>query len=230
MQRVPGLAACYVVLAIIGTACAVIEPAIVTEPTPAPRIATLGTTLLPAITPTALPRTPSIQVAPTAAPTETPSAKTPIGPAVGAATATPTPNSNLRPRPPGLVWSGGILYVESVEGYIYALNASTAILSWQYETAGANESLLGVAEGLLFVGSNSGRLTALDGINGRVLWQFGPLKSYVLHLPFRMASFTWHQSMETCRPWPTTLVGFCGDTKRVPLSNPPHWYSGTPYT
>ena len=66
MQRVPGLAACHVVLAIIGTASAVIEPAIVTEPTPAPRIATLGTTLLPAITPTALPRTPSIQVAPTA--------------------------------------------------------------------------------------------------------------------------------------------------------------------
>ncbi|MGB9841263.1 MAG: PQQ-binding-like beta-propeller repeat protein, partial [Candidatus Bathyarchaeales archaeon] len=46
-------------------------------------------------------------------------------------------------------------------GYIYALDAYTGALVWEYRTGGAVQSSPAIAEGLLFVGSNDGYLYAI---------------------------------------------------------------------
>jgi alcohol dehydrogenase (cytochrome c) len=58
-------------------------------------------------------------------------------------------------------------------GIIAALDVTTNTLAWRYQWPDQCYSgLLATAGGLLFVGRNDGRLTALDSATGRQLWEF----------------------------------------------------------
>jgi alcohol dehydrogenase (cytochrome c) len=58
-------------------------------------------------------------------------------------------------------------------GIIAALDVTTNRLAWRYQWPDQCYSgLLATAGGLLFVGRNDGRLTALDSATGRQLWEF----------------------------------------------------------
>jgi alcohol dehydrogenase (cytochrome c) len=58
-------------------------------------------------------------------------------------------------------------------GIIAALDVSTNRLAWRYQwPEQCYSGTLATAGGLLFVGRNDGRLTALDSANGKQLWEF----------------------------------------------------------
>jgi quinohemoprotein ethanol dehydrogenase len=58
-------------------------------------------------------------------------------------------------------------------GIIAALDVTTNTLAWRYQwPEQCYSGTLATAGGLLFVGRNDGRLTALDSANGRQLWEF----------------------------------------------------------
>jgi hypothetical protein len=83
--------------------------------------------------------------------------------------------------------AGGLVFVGSDDGNVYALNASTGIPAWIYMTHGAVESSPAVAGGLVFVGSwdsvtRNGMIYALSASAGTQVWNyttlgFSPIKS-----------------------------------------------------
>ena len=75
------------------------------------------------------------------------------------------------------VWSspavtGGVVFVGSFEGVLYALDASTGAKLWQRRTGGPIWSSPAVADGVVFVGSDDGNLYALNASSGAKLWSF----------------------------------------------------------
>ncbi|MGD0977645.1 MAG: PQQ-binding-like beta-propeller repeat protein [Candidatus Bathyarchaeia archaeon] len=56
--------------------------------------------------------------------------------------------------------SGGIVYVDSLEGNVIALNASTGALIWNYTTADVVFSSPAVVGGVVYVGSDDGKVYA----------------------------------------------------------------------
>ena len=77
-------------------------------------------------------------------------------------------------------FSEGIVYVGSVGGSIYALNASTGDKIWNYFTnptsyggggySGGVQASPAVANGVVYVGSVDGAMYALNASNGKQLW------------------------------------------------------------
>lgn len=65
---------------------------------------------------------------------------------------------------------GGVLYVGSDDGYVYALNATTGALNWSAATGGAVKSSPAVAGNVVYVGSEDGKVYALNATNGSVVW------------------------------------------------------------
>ena len=75
----------------------------------------------------------------------------------------------LRSSSPAVV--GGVVYVGSIDSYVYALSASTGNLLWIYLTTGIVESSPAVADGVVYVGStlafgSVGAVYALDASTG----------------------------------------------------------------
>lgn len=75
------------------------------------------------------------------------------------------------------VVTGGLVYVGTYSGKVYALNAANGALRWVYpregyEVIGAIVGGLVVAEGTIYVGSSDGRVYALDAAFGDRKWQF----------------------------------------------------------
>jgi outer membrane protein assembly factor BamB len=68
--------------------------------------------------------------------------------------------------------ANGVVYVGSVEGIVYALNASTGAKLWTFATGGDVESSPAVANGVVYVGSDDGNLYALNASSGAKLWSF----------------------------------------------------------
>jgi outer membrane protein assembly factor BamB len=74
------------------------------------------------------------------------------------------------------VVSNGVVYVGSFDGYpdnLFALNARTGDVLWQYETTTGQiqgDGALAVSNGVLYVGTNLG-LEALDATTGALLWK-----------------------------------------------------------
>ncbi|MGK5532741.1 outer membrane protein assembly factor BamB family protein [Streptomyces sp. URMC 129] len=67
----------------------------------------------------------------------------------------------------------GTVYVGSLDGSLYALDAASGARRWAYSTAERVLSSPLVADGVVYVGSLDGQLYALDAENGERLWEFG---------------------------------------------------------
>jgi outer membrane protein assembly factor BamB len=66
--------------------------------------------------------------------------------------------------------ANGVMYVGSVEGVVYALNASTGAKLWSFATGGEVESSPAIANGVVYVGSDDGNVYALNASSGAKLW------------------------------------------------------------
>ena len=76
----------------------------------------------------------------------------------------------------GPVWSSpvmtdGVVYFGGLDGFVYALDASSGELKWRTEIGGRFYSSPGVKDGRVFIGSNDGCFYALDAAAGEVLWK-----------------------------------------------------------
>ncbi len=89
-----------------------------------------------------------------------------------------------------LVWEG-LVYVCSFDGYVYAFNASTGEINWKFLTLpdpqgyGFLDSTPAVSNNVLYVGTESAGLIALNAKNGSELWKFdsgGQIKASPLTL------------------------------------------------
>lgn len=75
--------------------------------------------------------------------------------------------------------SDGTVYIGSLEGYVYALNALNGNVKWKYKTGKTVSSSPAVANGTVFFGSTDHYFYALDAISGSLKWksQTGPVVS-----------------------------------------------------
>ena len=74
----------------------------------------------------------------------------------------------------------GVMYLSGYEGYVWALDAATGELLWQYQHSvpldvahccGNVNRGVAVARGKVYVGTLNGYLVALDAASGRMVWQ-----------------------------------------------------------
>ena len=66
--------------------------------------------------------------------------------------------------------SGGVVYVGSYDGNIYAINASTGQQKWSFQTGYAVVSSPAVSDGIVYVGSEDNHLYALNAETGAQVW------------------------------------------------------------
>jgi outer membrane protein assembly factor BamB len=75
---------------------------------------------------------------------------------------------------------GGIVYVGSMDGALYAFNATTGAKIWSAKTGGKIRSSPAVVNGIAYVGSEDWRLYAFDALTGKLKWKArtgGPITS-----------------------------------------------------
>jgi outer membrane protein assembly factor BamB len=66
---------------------------------------------------------------------------------------------------------GGVVYIGSNDGYLYALNATTGALKWKRNVGGVDYSSPAVADGVVYVGSyTTNKFYALNASTGKVKW------------------------------------------------------------
>ena len=65
-----------------------------------------------------------------------------------------------------------VVYVGSYDNKVYALNATSGALVWNYTTGGSVASSPAVADGVVYVGSGDDRVYALDAFDGSVRWNY----------------------------------------------------------
>jgi outer membrane protein assembly factor BamB len=58
--------------------------------------------------------------------------------------------------------AGGVVYVGSEDGHLYAVDRTTGALLWDYATGGDITSSPAVANGLLYIGSMDGKLYCFE--------------------------------------------------------------------
>ena len=75
---------------------------------------------------------------------------------------TPTPS----------VVANGVAYVGTIDGAVYALNASTGTVLWSNEIGGILPSSPAVANGVVYIGSFDHNVYALNASTGAKLWSF----------------------------------------------------------
>ncbi|MHB8597199.1 MAG: outer membrane protein assembly factor BamB family protein [Ktedonobacteraceae bacterium] len=80
-----------------------------------------------------------------------------------------TPNAQPFYSSPTVV--NGIIYVGSVDHYVYALYASTCTLDWRYKTNGPVYSSPTVFNGVLYIGSDDHFAYALNAATGAFIWK-----------------------------------------------------------
>ena len=68
---------------------------------------------------------------------------------------------------------GGVVYVGSNDGRLYAIDEATGALKWKFAT-GARDALLRLRlpDGVVFFGSYDGNFYAVDAATGKVRWKF----------------------------------------------------------
>ena len=64
--------------------------------------------------------------------------------------------------------SDGRVFIGSLDHNIYALNASTGMLLWNYTTGDMVSSSPAVADGKVYFGSYDGNVYALNAVNGKL--------------------------------------------------------------
>jgi outer membrane protein assembly factor BamB len=67
---------------------------------------------------------------------------------------------------------GGVAYVGSDDGNVYAVNATTGAVLWTFRTGGAVDSSPAVAGGVVYIGSNDATVYALNASTGAKVWSF----------------------------------------------------------
>ncbi len=70
----------------------------------------------------------------------------------------------------GAVVYDGIVYFGARSGYIYALNAQTGELIWDYSSEGFVDAVLAVSSNVLIAPSMDSNLYCFDRLNGNILW------------------------------------------------------------
>ncbi len=68
--------------------------------------------------------------------------------------------------------AGGVVFIGSQDGNIYALDATSGTKKWAYDTGNAVDSSPAVANGVVFIGSQDGNVYALDATSGTKKWAF----------------------------------------------------------
>jgi outer membrane protein assembly factor BamB len=68
------------------------------------------------------------------------------------------------------VVAGGVLYVGSSDGVLYALDAATGHERWRFDAGSSISSSPAVANGLVYVGTRDARCLALRAANGTLAW------------------------------------------------------------
>ena len=78
--------------------------------------------------------------------------------------------------------TGGVVYVGSNDGKVFALKTSNGAVLWSYQSGGAVYSSPAVADGMVYFGSWDKYVYALNALTGAVLWTF-QTGSYVQSSP-----------------------------------------------
>lgn len=68
--------------------------------------------------------------------------------------------------------SGGVAYIGSGDGYVYALDVRTGALLWKFLTGNVVHASPAVADGLVYIGSWDRYFYALDARSGALRWRF----------------------------------------------------------
>ena len=68
--------------------------------------------------------------------------------------------------------AGGVVYIGSGDGKLYALDRETGATRWTYDAGSAIASSPAVADGLVFVGARDGSFHAVDARDGTRRWRF----------------------------------------------------------
>lgn len=74
----------------------------------------------------------------------------------------------------------GLVFFNSHDGFIYAVDKNTGKLAWKYQTGGETTYDLWdyylsspiIHDGIVFIGSGDNHVYALDGGTGRLIWKF----------------------------------------------------------
>jgi eukaryotic-like serine/threonine-protein kinase len=67
---------------------------------------------------------------------------------------------------------GGVVYVGSNDGNLYAIDESSGKLHWKFETGSAIPSSPAVAAGIVYFASYDGNFYAVDAVTGKLRWKF----------------------------------------------------------
>lgn len=67
--------------------------------------------------------------------------------------------------------SGGVVYISSQEGHLYAIDTATHEDVWHFQIEGLIFSSPAVAEGMVFIGSDDGYLYAIRADSGKIAWK-----------------------------------------------------------
>jgi hypothetical protein len=70
------------------------------------------------------------------------------------------------------VVANGVVYIDSGDLNVYALNAGTGATLWTSELSGGGNSTPAVANGVVYVGANDSKVYALNARTGARLWSF----------------------------------------------------------
>jgi outer membrane protein assembly factor BamB len=67
---------------------------------------------------------------------------------------------------------GGVVYVGSNDGKLYAIDETNGSLKWKFATGARVSSSPAVVDGVVFFGSYDGNVYAVDAATGKVRWKF----------------------------------------------------------
>jgi eukaryotic-like serine/threonine-protein kinase len=67
---------------------------------------------------------------------------------------------------------GGIVFVGSTDGKLYAIDHESGVLKWKFETKNRITSSPEVSEGLVYFGAYDGNFYAVDAATGQMKWRF----------------------------------------------------------
>ena len=84
----------------------------------------------------------------------------------------------------GPTYAGGRLYVGTLAGTVYALDAKSGAKLWEFRAGGALRSRPTCAKGDVFVAADDGVLYRLASATGKLVWQVKLLPQPVVRLPF----------------------------------------------